>query len=223
MGRDPAVLFYTSDFLTGTMTWDNEQVGMFIRLLCLQHQKGRLSEKDMLKICSTRDDEVFGKFAQDPDGFYINKRMEDETLRRQRYSESRSNNRKKKLKPSKKTSKTYDKHMETETETETENRTITETEKVIMPFDSPTFLKMWGYWKEYKKTEFRFSYKSPVSEQAAAKQLATLSNGDEGTALQIIERSMANGWKGFFPPDKKASSDSEMVEYKKELKERAGL
>ena len=51
MSKDPAVLFYTSDFLTGTMTMTNDQVGMYIRLLCLQHQKNFLSEKDMLSIC----------------------------------------------------------------------------------------------------------------------------------------------------------------------------
>ena len=46
MSKDPAVLFYTSDFLSGTFTMTNEQVGKYIRLLCLQHQKGRLTEKD---------------------------------------------------------------------------------------------------------------------------------------------------------------------------------
>jgi hypothetical protein len=48
MGKDPAILFYTSDFLTGTMTFTDEQVGKYIRLLCLQHQKDKLTEKDML-------------------------------------------------------------------------------------------------------------------------------------------------------------------------------
>ena len=52
MAKDPAVLFYTSDFLSGTFTMTNEQVGMYIRLLCLQHQKGKLSEKDMLSTVS---------------------------------------------------------------------------------------------------------------------------------------------------------------------------
>ena len=116
MAKDPAVLFYTSDFLTGTLTMENEQVGMYIKLLCLQHQKGRLSEKDMLKICFTYDKDVFSKFEKDEDGFF-NKRLEDEIVRRKKYSESRSNNRKSKNK----ICKTYDKHMETVNETETVN------------------------------------------------------------------------------------------------------
>jgi hypothetical protein len=61
MSKDPAFLFYSSDFLTGTMFMDNEQVGKFIRLMCAQHQKGRLSEKDMLKICGTHDADIHRK------------------------------------------------------------------------------------------------------------------------------------------------------------------
>ena len=62
MAKDPAVLFYTSDFLTGTLTMSDEQVGKYIRLLCLQHQKGKLSKKDMLNICKSYDEDVFSKF-----------------------------------------------------------------------------------------------------------------------------------------------------------------
>ena len=40
--KDPAFLFYSSDFLTGTMFFTDEQVGKYIRLLCAQHQKGQI-------------------------------------------------------------------------------------------------------------------------------------------------------------------------------------
>ena len=69
MSKDPAVLFYTSDFLTGTMTMTNDQVGMYIRLLCLQHQKNFLSEKDMLSICKSYDEDVFSKFEKNYQGY----------------------------------------------------------------------------------------------------------------------------------------------------------
>ena len=75
---------------------DNEQVGKFIRLICAQHQKGRLTDKDMLKICGTHDEDIFSKFAQDSDGLYYNERLEQEVNKRKAYSESRRNNRKKK-------------------------------------------------------------------------------------------------------------------------------
>jgi hypothetical protein len=136
MAKDPAVLFYTSDFLSGTFTMDNEQVGKYIRLLCLQHQKGKLTEKDMLSICKAYDFEIWDKFKVE-DGLYYNDRMLNETVRRQKFSESRRNNAKSPKKES--TSEAYAKHMETETE----NRTITINENINIDFE-------W-FWNDYDK------------------------------------------------------------------------
>ena len=92
MAKDPAVLFYTSDFLTGTMTMTNEQVGKYIRLLCLQHQKNFLTEEDMTNICNSYDKHIYSKFTH-ADGVYFNERMREEKLKRINYSQSRSGNR----------------------------------------------------------------------------------------------------------------------------------
>lgn len=113
MAKDPAVLFYTQDFLVGTMTMSNEQVGKYIRLLCLQHQKGKLTLKDLSQYISEDDFEVAEKFEKLADGFYYNMKLKNETERRKNYSESRRNNRMKNI------SKSYDSHMETGTGTET--------------------------------------------------------------------------------------------------------
>ena len=113
--RDPAFLFYSSDFLTGTMTLEDEQVGKYIRLLCLQHQKKRLTKKDMLKICKSYDEDIFSKFKQDDDG-YFNERMEVEMIKRSKYSESRRKNREGKGKKEDNISLSYDSHMEDENE-----------------------------------------------------------------------------------------------------------
>lgn len=133
MAKDPAVLFYTSDFLSGTFTMTNEQVGKYIRLLCLQHQKGKLTEKDMLSICSAYDVDIWDKFKI-IDGVFINERMNNEAIRRQKFSESRRNNAKSPKNDN--TSKAYAKHMETETETETitENKTKTKVKNVPILF-----------------------------------------------------------------------------------------
>lgn len=93
MAKDPAVLFYTADFLVGTSLMSNEQTGKYIRLLCLQHQSGHLSEDDMLNICETCDKRVFDKFIRDEEGLYYNERMEEEINARKAYSISRSKNR----------------------------------------------------------------------------------------------------------------------------------
>lgn len=107
MAKDPAVLFYTSDFLSGTYMMSMEQRGKYITLLCLQHQQGHLSEKHMLSICSAHDTDVLCKFKQDNDGNYYNQRMELETAKRCKYTESRRKN------ASKKESicTAYEKHM----------------------------------------------------------------------------------------------------------------
>lgn len=129
MAKDPAVLFYTSDFLSGTFTMSNEQVGKYIRLLCLQHQIGKLSEKHMLSICQAYDIDIWDKFVVE-DGFFINTKMRDESQRRAKYTESRRNN-SKTLKTDS-ISEAYAKHMGNHMETETE--TITETNNINKEF-----------------------------------------------------------------------------------------
>lgn len=113
MAKDPAVLFYTNDFLSGTFTMTDEQVGKYIRLLCIQHQKGYLTEKDMLNICKTYDEDVYSKFVKENSKYY-NERMRSEADKRRKYSESRRNNRKT-IKDDN-ICKTYVQHMENEDE-----------------------------------------------------------------------------------------------------------
>jgi uncharacterized protein YdaU (DUF1376 family) len=113
MGKDPALLFYTGDFLVGTMTMTDAQRGKYILLLCMQHQQGFLTEEDMKEHLEDTDIKVFNKFEKSVDGKYFNIRLKEEADRRKSYSESRRNNRMKNI------SKSYDKHMETVTGTET--------------------------------------------------------------------------------------------------------
>ena len=116
MAKDPAVLLYTSDFLTGTFTMNYEQRGKYITLLCLQHQQGFLTEEDLKNVLEDTDVKIFSKFEKLSDGYFYNLRLKNETERRKNYSESRKKNR---------LSKSYVKHMETETgtgdDTETDN------------------------------------------------------------------------------------------------------
>ena len=92
MAKDPAVLFYTQDFLVGTMTMNYEQKGKYITLLCLQHQKGKLTLKDLQSILNEEDVDVAEKFIKESDGFYYNQKLKFESERRKNYSESRRKN-----------------------------------------------------------------------------------------------------------------------------------
>lgn len=140
MSKDPAFLFYSSDFLTGTLLMSMEQKGKFITLLCIQHQKGHMIEKDMLQICGTYDEDIFSKFKKDNDGKFYNERLKDEVEKRKAYSESRRNNRKKK-EDMIDISKTYVQHMENENENVIKNKKVTS-------FQKPTFEQVEEYMKE---------------------------------------------------------------------------
>ncbi len=118
MSKDPAFLFYTGDFTTGTQFFTDEQVGKYVRLLLAQHQLGHLEEKHMLFICKSHDKDIFDKFVKDEKGLYYNERLESEIVKRKNYSASRSENRKKK-----EVLETYDNHMENE------NKDLVKTEK----------------------------------------------------------------------------------------------
>lgn len=131
MGKDPAVLFYTGDFLVGTMKMNFAQKGRYIQLLCLQHQDGHLSEDDMLEVCGGYDEKIFSKFVKDDNGRYYNERMEAESIKRRRFVESRQRNL---VKPDKEeqvkdhTNSHMESHMANHTESrmENENRNINE-------------------------------------------------------------------------------------------------
>lgn len=116
MSKDPAFLFYTGDFTTGTQFFTDEQVGKYVRLLMAQHQLGHLEEKHMLFICKSHDKDIFSKFTKDENGLFYNERLENEIVKRKKYSESRSKNRQKKD-----FSETYDNHMENKNENNKSN------------------------------------------------------------------------------------------------------
>lgn len=193
MAKDPAFLFYSNDFLSGTFTMSNEQVGKYIRLLCLQHQKNFLSENDMMKICGTYDEDIFCKFIKSDEGYY-NERLKEESEKRKLYSESR---RKNKLKTQNNDhiiniSSSYVQHMENENE----NEIVNEIENI---FGNKEICEIWKTWIEYKHQQFKFKYKNRKAEIVAIKNLQTLSHGKTHNAIAIINQSIGNGWKGFFP------------------------
>lgn len=135
--KDPAVLFYTSDFLSGVTFLSMEQRGQYITLLCTQHQHGSIPENHMILICGSLDSPVIKKFEKDIDGTYYNVRMREEADKRKRYSESRSNNKKGKTKTDKNKiiSKSYDNHMGNENENENENIIKDINEKIKIKLD----------------------------------------------------------------------------------------
>lgn len=123
MAKDPAFLFYSQDFLVGTMFMTNEQVGKYIKLLCIQHQKGGISKSDMESVCNGYDEVIYSKFIIDNNTYY-NARLKEETVKRNKYVSNRLKNFNK--------YKSMETHMEPHMETHTENENENEDEDVFI-------------------------------------------------------------------------------------------
>lgn len=101
----------------------------------------------------------------------------------------------------------------------------TKSNLITYPFGDD-FFKNWIEWKKYAKKKHDFVYDIPQTEQSALHQLVTLSDGTEKNCLDIINQSMAYGWKTFFPLKNKShgqtnSKGSELnADYKRKLAER---
>lgn len=92
MSKDPAFLFYSADFLVGVMDLTDEETGQYIKLICLQHQKGRLKKESIYRMFPNVSEFVLAKFEIDENGLYYNPRVEEEIEKRERFVESRQEN-----------------------------------------------------------------------------------------------------------------------------------
>jgi len=95
------------------------------------------------------------------------------------------------------------------------NTNNSKTEGIEYPFELN--VEAWESWKEFRKKEYRKSYKN-LGEKAAIKKLLKLSTSKEEQAL-ILEQSMENGWIGIFAlkSEKKRKINDMMNEYNKGL------
>ncbi len=95
MAKDPAFLFYPSDYVTGTMHLDFECKGAYIDLLMLQFQKGHMTLHMIRQVLGHRFDiiwpQIQDKFKKDKD-LYYNERLRIEKERRASYCQSRRDN-----------------------------------------------------------------------------------------------------------------------------------
>lgn len=95
------------------------------------------------------------------------------------------------------------------------NTNNSKTEGIEYPFELN--VEAWESWKDFRKKEYRKTYKN-LGEKAAIKKLLKLSTSKEEQAL-ILEQSMENGWIGIFAlkSEKKRKINDLMNEYNKGL------
>ena len=82
----------------------------------------------------------------------------------------------------------------------TDNNIVDTTIDISYPFDGLEFINQWQRWLKYKKDEHRFTYKTDDSHQTGLDKLKKDSGGIESVAIEMINSSIANGYKGLFKP-----------------------
>ena len=217
MSKDPAVLLYTSDFLSGCQDLTMMERGQYITLLCLQHQKGVLSPKIIKLTCGNEmSQDVLDKFKIDKDGNYYNERMNFERNKRKAHSELQRQKAQLRWDKVKKEKNNLNKQpkgdavassvacavalpLENENENENKNKDKS-VNKIVFPFSDESFFNAWNQWKQYKK-DIKKPYKSKLSEQAALKRIGKMAN-DSSDAIDIIEYSIAQAYQGLYKENK---------------------
>lgn len=168
MSKDPAFLFYTQDFIMGTVFMSNEQLGIYVRLLCSQHQHGGLIDKDSFNSMVGTHNLIRSKFIETDEGFY-NKRMMEEMSKRQKKSSNLSLNAQKRWKNECKSNAIASQlHMPIEDENENKdinkdiNTTILNTNIYITVFE-----ELWSKYprRQGKKAAFKHFNSSIKSDQ----------------------------------------------------------
>ncbi len=220
MAKAPSFSFYAQDFLMGVMHMDMTDRGRYITLLAYQWDKGNIPKKRVGILLGfewvSASEQLREKF-QEKDDYIFNERLEKEREKRQKFIEKQRANgakggrprkgktqKKPKRNPTLNSGLTQKKPLEDEIEKENRKNKRgsggkTKTAKIEYPFSSEKFMQAWEDWLDYKRDELGFKFKTNKSKQAALNKLKRDSENDESTAMIMIERSIANGWKGLFP------------------------
>lgn len=180
--KDPAMLFYPSDFLVETMLFDDDTVGKYIKLICFLHQKGHLLYADIMAIVKEEKSPILKILEKDENGLYYIPKIDSEIARRKAYSESRKNNRKK-------ICKSCVEDMGTGTVTETINNFISNNNY------SNSLLETINRWLEYK-LERKEIYKQQGFKSLLTKIKNSVNKFSEEQVINVIESSMASNYKG---------------------------
>lgn len=206
MAKDPAFLFYPGDYLRDTQTLSEKTQVAYDRIMC-EHMRNICISKQQLKFFTKKlsEDEIEELLyvLTEVNGGYQIEWVAESINKRKAYSESRRKNRSSKSKKDKiNISETYVEHMENENEIENkEENKEGESEREMIQFQWPEIKTTWNRYKEMRKEAHRFKFHDELSEQRKIRELEGLSNGPD-QAIEILERSITEKWKGFWKPEK---------------------
>ena len=107
MSKAPAFQFYAQDFLTGCTYLTNEEIGMYVKMLCKQWTDGNIPKKRLGFLLGfewvSLSDELKSKFI-DFGEYVMNERLEKEREKKQNFRDKQAENGKKGGRPKKKES-----------------------------------------------------------------------------------------------------------------------
>lgn len=92
MAKDPAFLFYPSDWISGTLGMTFEEKGAYFELLMTQFNQGHMTTHMIGRMVGQLWSSIQHKFIQDENGLWYNIRLEEEKKKRKAFTESRRNN-----------------------------------------------------------------------------------------------------------------------------------
>ena len=146
--KDPAFLFYSGDFLVGTMRMKDDEIGKYIKLLCMQHQNGGfLTQDDIDFVLPNKEKKVLEKFIKE-DGKYYNDRLLNEIDKRKKHSEKQRAN----------AMKRWNKDSQCDgipnampLENENENENTNENKDIIVIKDKINYKDILSYWNNYSQ------------------------------------------------------------------------
>lgn len=191
------------------MFMTNEQIGIYVRLLCAQHQHGAMIEEKAFNSLVKDDELLRSKFIKCEGGYYNERLMHEMSLRNKKSSNISSamkevwekrkiESQEKKIEsynnPKRKLNKKDAKLIGIENENEDENVNTNKIE-LVYPFSSENFMKVWNVLIKQPK----WKRKSQDALQASLKQLSKYS---EKEAIEMMERSIAGNWQGLFEQNK---------------------
>jgi len=211
MGKAPAFQFYSSDFLTGTMLMSNAEVGLYIRLLCLQAEHGPIPD-DVERIVQAFGEpsrilwpSVRRKFAPGPDaGTLVNKRLLTVLLEREAFRKSQSEKGKKSaasrtnrgsttVEPLEGRGRVEDRSKEEEMKEEFHEP------EIMPPGMSVDLFQAIKRWEQYRK-----ELKKTLTPSGRAQVIAKCEKLGDARAIAAIDHSIAQGWTGMYEPKEQA-------------------
>jgi hypothetical protein len=210
MAKDPAVLWYWSDWNSGTSLLSRHLKGCYMDLLHAQFNHGHLSLEEVKTVLGSDFGSSWSalqkKFSVDPAGNFFNERLDQEKNKRKNWVESRRNNLSKK--PHKEDH--MDEHMTHHMENRNRNRNKDSKdlkELFFLFFENPVFEATWKDFHEMrKKLKKGMTVKA---EKLTLTKLETLSAGNPDVAIKILEKSIERSWLGVFPLEENKPSQGE--------------